>query len=81
MSLVTTQLKKASEKASDDNEQRKIQNDKKYQNQIDLLKETMRSKSDTYEETIKKVKEELRVVKEKNTELTKKLQSFEHEVK
>ena len=46
---MTAQLRKASEKASDDNEQRKLQNDKKYQNQIDLLKENMRSKSDSYE--------------------------------
>jgi hypothetical protein len=44
--LVTNQLRKASEKASEDSEARKLYSDKKFIGQIDQLKEALRTKSD-----------------------------------
>jgi hypothetical protein len=63
--LVTAQLRKASEKATEDTESKKQQSEKKYLNQIEQLKENTRTKCDEYEDNLRRTKEELRVVREK----------------
>ena len=60
LGMVTVQLRKTSDKTSDDQEQRRQQNEKKYLHQIEVLKETHKSKCDNLEEANKKLREEAR---------------------
>lgn len=77
LGMATAQLKKSSEKANEDNETRKAQTDKKYQAQIDLLKESLQVKCTDYEDNIRKLKEELKLNKDKLSEQTEKAQALE----
>lgn len=73
---MTGQLKKISEKTIEENDARRQQSEKKYINQIEILKESLRTKTDEYENIINKLKEELKSIKEKSVEQGDKLQSY-----
>jgi hypothetical protein len=56
------QIKKSSEKLSEENESKRNHSDKKYIGQLEVLRETLRSKENDYEELVRRLKDENRLL-------------------
>jgi septal ring factor EnvC (AmiA/AmiB activator) len=71
------QIKKSNEKLTEDSENKRSQNDRRYVAQLEALRESMRAKEGDFEEILRRQKEETKTLRDKNQELQERLQTQE----